>query len=229
MDFNKTVDLIIRDLEEATEIIDDFKNYPGVPVIQVEMAKAKCRNAAGVIALLKDIPEQPGESQKKKTEQIPSEAAGPEEKEQIAKKQPPQEKEIVSKVEKHVSIDEEVHHKIPESIKPGIFADTFGSPSDRLNESLGGMRDKDDTPGYFNAGPLTKFADAIGINDRFLFVRELFDGNTESYNELIRQLDLTSSLSEARGLLETFTGDKVKTEPGMQLLDLIKRKFRGNE
>jgi hypothetical protein len=42
MDFKATVDLIIKDLDEAREIIDDLKNYPGVPHLQVELAKSKC-------------------------------------------------------------------------------------------------------------------------------------------------------------------------------------------
>ena len=31
MDFNATIDLIIKDLKEASDIIDDLKKYPGVP------------------------------------------------------------------------------------------------------------------------------------------------------------------------------------------------------
>ena len=57
MDFNATIDLIIKDLDEAREIIDDLKKYPGVPVLQVELAKSKCKSAGEVIALLKTIKE----------------------------------------------------------------------------------------------------------------------------------------------------------------------------
>ena len=53
MDFNTTIDIIIKDLREAREIIDDLKNYPGVPQLQVELAKSKCKSAEEIIALLK--------------------------------------------------------------------------------------------------------------------------------------------------------------------------------
>ena len=56
MDFNATIDIIIKDLNEAREIIDDLKKYPGVPELQVELAKSKCKSASEVIALLKNIP-----------------------------------------------------------------------------------------------------------------------------------------------------------------------------
>ena len=55
MDFKSTIDLIIKDLNEASEIIDDLKKYPGVPALQVELAKSKCRSAGEVIALLKNL------------------------------------------------------------------------------------------------------------------------------------------------------------------------------
>ncbi len=54
MDFNSTIDLIIQDLKAASEIIDDLKKYPGVPALQVELAKSKCRSAGEVIGMLKN-------------------------------------------------------------------------------------------------------------------------------------------------------------------------------
>ena len=55
MDFNATIELIIKDLNETSRIIDDFKSYPGVPELHVEFAKVKCKNAAEVISLLKKV------------------------------------------------------------------------------------------------------------------------------------------------------------------------------
>ena len=57
MDFNATIDLIIKDLRDASDIIDDLKKYPGVPLLQVELAKSKCKSAGEVIALLKTLKE----------------------------------------------------------------------------------------------------------------------------------------------------------------------------
>ena len=59
MDFNATIDLIIKDLRDASDIIDDLKKYPGVPLLQVELAKSKCKSAGEVIALLKTLKENP--------------------------------------------------------------------------------------------------------------------------------------------------------------------------
>ena len=55
MDLKKTIDFIINDLREARDIIDDLKNYPDVPLIQIELAKSKCKSAEDLIGLLKSL------------------------------------------------------------------------------------------------------------------------------------------------------------------------------
>lgn len=205
MDFNKTVDFIVRDLEEAREIIDDLKNYPGVPAIQVEMAKSKCRNAAEAIALLKKMQESA------KTE---------------------------TRVPKSIEKDEETEAApVPGldlqngSHEPaaGIIADTFGKISDNINEKLGNLRDENDFSDYFKSQPLSSLSQAIGINDRFLFIRELFSGNSETYSKAIMKIDEATNLSDAKALILDFAGDRIETEAGQQLMDLVKRKFPADE
>jgi hypothetical protein len=216
MDFNKTVDLIIRDLEEAREIIDDLKNYPGVPVIQIEMAKSKCRNAAEVIALFKEKQDRPGtevRSQKSEVKSLKSEARSP--------------KKDFENPKPEITINE----PLTASREPvtGIIADTFDSLPDSLNEKLGSLRDDNDVPDYLKSKPLANLSQAIGINDRFLFIRELFDGNSETYSQAIIKIDEAKSLSDAKALMLSYTGDKSECEAGIQLLDLVKRKFPGDE
>jgi len=53
MDFDATIDIIIKDLREIGEIVDDLKKYPSVPRLQIELAKSKCRSAEEIIVLLK--------------------------------------------------------------------------------------------------------------------------------------------------------------------------------
>jgi muramoyltetrapeptide carboxypeptidase LdcA involved in peptidoglycan recycling len=82
---------------------------------------------------------------------------------------------------------------------------------------------------YLKSKPLINLSDAIGINDKFLFIREIFNGNKESYSRAIAQLDHTGSLPEARKLIMGYKGDEEENEAVKQLLDIIKRKFPGHE
>lgn len=212
MDFNKTVDLIIRDLEEAREIIDDLKNYREVPAIQIEMAKSKIRNASEVISLFKSLKpedrsaraESPLPSERQKTEDHSARAESP-----LRSESP------TPDARRPMPSYEETKHEpeIKNISDASILADRFSDLHDSLNEAIG----------------FDNLSKAIGVNDRFLFIRELFDGNSDSYNHAILKIDEAQSFSDARALMITLAGDKSESEAGKQLLDLVKRKFPGNE
>ena len=194
MDFNATIDLIIKDLDEAVEIIDDLKKYTGVPVLQVELAKSKCKSAGEVIALLKSL----GNNMS------------------VISTPPPDEKKEKSK-------------KAPEKkSESAIIADKFSHLSNRFNEQLGSMK-SDDISDILKTKPLTNLSEAIGVNDKFHFIKEIFDGNEDAYIQAISRLDHAESLTDAKAVIMSYTGDSNENEAVKQLLDLVKRKIPSNE
>jgi hypothetical protein len=229
MDFNTTVDLIIRELNEAVEIIEDLKNYQNVPFLQVELAKSKCRNAADVIRLLKNLqvnsPSLKGASEnqisagKQVSEKTVTELKKPE---KIERKPeiPPQETRKMKEEPPLVS------KKTAETVTLG---DTFGQRSDSLNEKLGIRKDDDDISDILKSKPITRLSEAIGINDKFLFIRELFNGNSELYNKTISRLDSSGTFTDARAIVMNFAGNDAENQAAKQLLELVKRKFPAYE
>jgi hypothetical protein len=193
MDFSTTVDLIIRELDDACRIIEDLGNQEGVPALQVELAMSKCRSAARVIELLKNI--------SPPTAKEPSAATPP--------------------GSGHGSRE-----------KPGgssIIADTFSHLPNSLNEKIGSERGDNDKPGLSRSKPLTNLSEAIGVNDRFLFIREIFGGNVEQYNQAISNLDNAASMDDARSLIAGYSGNTPESKPVSQLLDLVRLKFLPDE
>ncbi len=73
--------------------------------------------------------------------------------------------------------------------------------------------------------PITSLASAIGTNDRFLFTRELFDGNMDRFYETIHKLDTMPSIREAVDFLQENFQWK-KSETSNKLLELVKRRFQ---
>jgi hypothetical protein len=235
MDFNATIDLIIKDLNEAREIIDDLKKYPGVPALQVELAKSKCKSAGEVIALLKNqresIPLPKDESIQQQLPHITEEKKTPERSVKIIL--PPEEKKqgtvsdesspppVIKKED-----SKKITKKVPEST---IIADKFSHLSNRFNEQLGSMKSNDDLSDNLKTKPLTNLSEAIGVNDRFLFIREIFDGNRDTYIQAISRLDNVENLTDARAVIMSYTGDSNENEAVRQLLDLVKRKLASNE
>ena len=195
MDFNATIDLIIKDLDEAREIIDDLKKYPGVPVLQVELAKSKCKSAGEVIALLKSL-----------RDNMP-----------VLITPPPVEKK------------EESKKKPKKASESAIIADKFSHLSNRFNEQLGSMKSDEDILNILKTKPLTNLSEAIGVNDKFQFIREIFDGNKDAYIQAISRLDHAESLTDAKAVIMSYTGDSNENEAVKQLLDLVKRKLPSNE
>lgn len=69
---------------------------------------------------------------------------------------------------------------------------------------------------------------SIGINEKFLFTNELFEGNTEQFIKTINELNNLASFDEANGYLSNLvTENKWETEEAsyLKLLALVERKY----
>jgi hypothetical protein len=213
MDFKSTIDLIIKDLNEASEIIDDLKKYPGVPALQVELAKSKCKSAGEVISLLKNL-----------SDYIPVKHEPVEEK---VKNEPLAEKRIPEPLV--VSIEKKTESKVTEKktqTPAPIVADKFGHIPDHYKEN---PEVSTHIPKHLKGKPVTSLLEAIGINDRFLFIREIFDGNKDVYTQAISRLDKAANLDDAVTIIMSYTGEKPEDEAVTQLLDIVRLKFPDNE
>jgi hypothetical protein len=216
MDFNSTIDLIIKDLNEASEIIDDLKKYPGVPALQVELAKSKCRSAGDVIALLKNI----------------GDAVD-------AQKEP-----IYEKPKKPVSTASEILTKVPVHEKPkkpevaaseiipfetSTVADKFDPPSELYGEKIANGKTEKDLSDQLKANPIASLSEVIGIGEKFLFIGEIFKGDKEAYSQALSRLDKAENLDDAMAIIMNYTDSKPENEAVVQLLNLVKLKLLSNE
>jgi hypothetical protein len=226
MDFNTTIDIIIKDLKEAREIIDDLKNYPGVPQLQVELAKSKCKSAEEVIALLKTIKAEKEISQPQKKEAFKEVA-------EVTNKKPEpliefSEEELSEEIRQQPILDSEIKlHNHPEVRKKetGIIADRFSDMPNTLHESFEKINKEDDISSIIKSKPVVNLTEAIGINDKFLFIREIFAGSHSSYEEAISKLNKVENLADAKAVIMSYTGEGNENEVVTQLLDLVKRKL----
>jgi hypothetical protein len=202
MDFKSTIDLIIKDLNEASEIIDDLKKYPGVPALQVELAKSKCKSAGEVIALLKNINDY---VPVKHVDTIP-------------------EKPVTAPHVTHTEKKIETHEPEKKTQSAPIVADKFGHIPDSYKENPEVSK-----PKHLKGKPVTSLSEAIGINDRFLFIREIFEGNKETYSQAIARLDKAENIGDAQAIIMSYIGEKPENEAVTQLLDIVRLKLPDNE
>lgn len=106
-----------------------------------------------------------------------------------------------------------------------ILADKYQGKRKFRNEVIAEQHQKIDMQSKLQNKPITDLAKAIGINDKFLFIKELFGGNADLYNQTIKHLNQVTDLNEAIiHIQENFDWD-ADNETAMAFIDLVRRKF----
>ena len=69
----------------------------------------------------------------------------------------------------------------------------------------------------------------ININQRFVFIKELFGGNSEVYNQVIERLDVATSLDAADSIIKEEAYSKFdwenKEDKAIEFMEILSRKF----
>jgi hypothetical protein len=119
-------------------------------------------------------------------------------------------------------------HQLNEAIAPRkeineIAAANAASLNDKLKQS------KIDLGDSLTEVPIRDLKKAIGINDRFLYINELFRGDESMYERSIKTINSFSILPEAeywiQRELKTKIGWSDSNETARQFIQLVKRRF----
>jgi hypothetical protein len=125
--------------------------------------------------------------------------------------------------EEELPIANDKIEEIKKEVNDAVAASSSTSINDRLKQS------KIDLGDTLTEAPLRDLKKAIGINDRFLFINELFRGDEAMYERSIKTINSFSILPEAeywiQRELKIKIGWKDKSEVVLQFDQLIKRRF----
>ena len=121
-----------------------------------------------------------------------------------------------------------IHQKTVEVTEKKEINETAGdSLSDSLNEKL--KQSKKELSDALKDTPIKDLKKAIGINDRFLYIKELFNGDEAMYERSIKTINGFSIYPEAeywiRRELKTKLGWEENNETVKQFDQLVKRRF----
>lgn len=117
-----------------------------------------------------------------------------------------------------LNIQEQITELVPE-ITTTVTPDTDTTPL--IDEEL---LDQEKIDLGYTLMPLAKIGGSIGINDRFLFVRELFANNSDAFDQAITDLDQFDSIEQAVNFLKK-NFKWTKNEASQKFLILVKRRF----
>ncbi|MDR0815247.1 MAG: hypothetical protein LBN37_05800 [Bacteroidales bacterium] len=106
----------------------------------------------------------------------------------------------------------------------GILADKIRPTGyNPINEALAQKNPVTDLAGKLQGARLNTISSGIGLNERFLYIRELFGGNGDLYNDTIKKLDTAGSLAEALGHIADFKWN-TEDENVQKFIALVHRK-----
>ncbi len=108
------------------------------------------------------------------------------------------------------------------------IADKFKNENKTLNDSIENREDKS-IVSKMQKAPITDLVKAIGINERFLFTKELFNNDSEKYGQEIKKLNEMNDLSEAFDYLDEIKQANDWDENSsacLKIYDLIRRKYQ---
>ena len=107
-----------------------------------------------------------------------------------------------------------------QNLEKAVIGETFQKERS-LNDAMGENKSSESK---LTNGPISSLRAAIGLNDRFLFIREIFDNNTEKYNTVIDNLDKLETIQQAVEYLKANLSLQ-KNDTSMKFVDLLKRRF----
>ncbi|WP_346857097.1 hypothetical protein [uncultured Draconibacterium sp.] len=121
--------------------------------------------------------------------------------------------------ESNVELDEEEKEAGNANHRLG---DSF-SKEKSVNELLAGD-DSGKLEYKISNSPVSSLKSAIGINDRYQYIRELFEGNGDAFTKAVTDLDALNTIQEAVNYLQQNYKWK-KNDTSLKFVNLVKRRF----
>jgi hypothetical protein len=110
-----------------------------------------------------------------------------------------------------------------------IMADKFKDEKKSINEKLaGGNKEDNSLASKLKQNQITDLKSAIGINEKFQFINELFDGSMQEYTNAIAKLNSMGSYNEALLYMNILAEQykwKTNSVPCKKLEELVQRRF----
>jgi hypothetical protein len=106
-----------------------------------------------------------------------------------------------------------------------ILAERYKKNQTYINELLAQGFHKKDVSSLMQSKSIRDIESAIGINEKFLFTKELFNGDSETYVKTIRILNNAANFNEAFNYIRQTFSWNLEGSAAQKLLDLVRRRF----
>lgn len=209
MNYRHTLEAALENLHEIEELISGFTGSEKIPAVEIDLVLQKMRNMYELMLMVKKepAPKEHAKAAAPATAPPPAAAADTATATAAAPAAPAVSQEKPTKRAKTVE----------------TLADQFQGGA-TLHESLHNKISKEEDT-LAHAKPVTDLLSAIGINDRYTFIRELFNGDSGKFESAIKFLNDATSFNDAYNYMLLYFNWDMESEPVQLLLDMIRRKF----
>ncbi len=153
----------------------------------------------------------------------PEAAACPIVAESPADEEAPQSDEVVLTDESTETTTPSATHAAPPH--PATLGDSLKAGQKTLGESLREGNGEKDMASHIAAAERPDLKKSIGLNDRFLMIRDLFDGNASAFDEAITRLDAFTDLDSAVIHIHDTYDWNADSQGAKRLVELLERKL----
>ncbi len=254
MEIKHTIEILTKDIQDIEKLVRNLNNYDTPPQIELDLAMSKLRNVYDLLSMisrdsLEDLSGVSEAAVHDQPETAFKEEAIP------AEEEPTLSDEGVSfseSEEEHIDIPEEEGIPFPEEERTPeahfenpdtdqTVEEDAGAPPEQkpkeasilaekfikdksLNEKIA-TSSNPDLGSKVKGGPIDSIKRNIGINDRFMIIRELMNGDNEGFNQLIQKLDDCSNFNDAFTHIQKRFPDNLEHDGVKILINLTRRKF----
>ncbi|MGD2033636.1 MAG: hypothetical protein PVF73_01165 [Bacteroidales bacterium] len=227
MEFKNTAEVLHAQAKEVIDLITRIENSGDLHAIEFDLLLEKLRNIYDLVYEMKESVV--GRSEDRPSGELRKEAV--------------KEKVMESVKEGDLAMKEKETNENPEENKTkddpdsGVTGKKTAFVSDRfrtkptLNEEMAGRSGKENLSSQLNLTPINSIAGAIGLNEKFELINELFDGDKAKFERTLEVLNQADSFVEAYNYLEENFNWDMDSVYVQRILELIRRKLivRRNE
>ncbi len=239
---------IHSDLEEIKDLFDYYEQHPdNIPEIELDISLSKFRDIYQQVLQLKKMqsdepaeapaytPEQEKQLEKEQEdphlENIDQSTNDAEPEKETAQNENPSVKQKTEEATSEISDSgkEQRNRQLTDrqrTTEQKIISDKYQEQNRSVGDSLGEKQTKKDVSHKMKNQPIGDLQKAFGINDRFLYTKELFNGNRAQFNETIDELNQASNLDDALAYINNQFDWDPDNEYRQGLIHLLERKFQ---
>ncbi len=231
MNFELVIETINKDIQDIEKSIKKFENRSSLPRVEIDLALEKVRKLYDSLqSLIEESPVEkiiPPEDKPGNINTFELEQNSLDNDKDNSETSPVITKDPTKKPEEELQIKFEEE----KNAKTEIVADRLQNGQSFMNESLRQQVSSKDLSSKLTSQPISDIGGAMGLNEKFSFIQELFNNDPDKFTETINTLNRASNFNEAFSYLnDTFNWDMDDSQV-QKLLDLTRRKLiiRENE